>query len=416
MVRNFNVAALLILFVLGMVFYFLLISHAPEVKAGSEHNLTGWAWSENVGWISFNSTNQSGGANYGVTMDSGGNVSGYAWSEHVGWISFNESTGCPQSPCQPKLNRATGEIFGWAKALAASGGWDGWIHLKGSNYGVTVSACAWDGWAWGSDVLGWIHFKGSNYGVLGLGAGCGAQPDLIVSSGPLLNSGVLAGGSTVSFKGTISNQGDAQAFGTFSNRFQIDINNDGSINTTLAPNPTLSGLVAGGFSEVVSGNWSNIPVGTHKIILCADQPPPAGGSITESNENNNCAESVMTVSVPEFYLASSNDLNVNVTGAGASPSNNTKITVTPIGAFTDDVALSAQSVSPALPTGTVYNFSPRSLKQNQYSSGSNFKVTVLGEALEGDYIITVQGQSSGLTRTVNVILHVNLKKPIFREI
>lgn len=388
-----------------------------NVQAGSEHNLSGWAWSENIGWISFNSTNQGWGANYGVTADSGGNLSGYAWSEHVGWISFNSGdvAGCPSSPCAPKLNRGSGEISGWAKALAASGGWDGWIHLRSSSYGygVIVSACAWDGWAWGSDVLGWIHFKGSNYGVLGAGTGCGAQPDLLISNGPLLSSGVLAGGSTVSFKGTISNQGDAQASGTFSNRFQVDINNDGSINTTLAPNPTLSGLVAGGFSEVVSGNWSNIPIGTHKIILCADQPSP---SIGESDENNNCAESIMTVSVPEFYLTSSNDLNVNVTGAGVSPSDNTKITATPIGAFTDEVALSVQSVSPSLPPGTVYNFSPQSLKQNQYSAGSNFKVTVPGDTAEGDYIITVQGQSPGLTRTVNVILHINFKNPIFREI
>lgn len=391
-----------------------------NVQAGTEHNLTGWAWSENVGWISFNSTNQGGGANYGLNVASGCisdcAISGYAWSEHIGWISFNSGdvAGCPSSPCAPVLNRLSGEVSGWAKALAASGsGWDGWIHLNGSNYGVTVSACVWDGWAWSSDVVGWVHFKGSNYGVVGTGSGCGTQPDLIVSDGPLLNSGVLAGGATVNFKGTISNQGDAEASGTFYNRFQVDVDNNGSVDLTLTPNPALSGLVAGGFSEVVSGNWSNIPVGTHKIILCADQPSPA---IAESNENNNCAESVMAVSVPEFYLTSSNDLNVNVTGAGESSSDDTKITATPIGAFADDVALSVQSVSPALPAGTVYNFSPQILTQTQYSSGSNFEVTVPGDTAEGEYIITVQGQSPGLTRTVNVILRVNFKNPIFREI
>lgn len=62
---------------------------------------------------------------------------------------------------------------GWAKALAAdNNGWDGWIHLRGSNYGVTASGCSWDGYAWGSDVLGWIHFKGANYGVTGSGDAC----------------------------------------------------------------------------------------------------------------------------------------------------------------------------------------------------------------------------------------------------
>ncbi|MDP3934684.1 MAG: CARDB domain-containing protein [Candidatus Giovannonibacteria bacterium] len=413
MARNFYVGELLALFVLGTIFYFLPTFHAPKVEAGSEHNLSGWAWSENIGWISFNSTNQGGGANYGVTVNSGGNISGYAWSEHIGWISFNEDSDCPQSPCSPKLNQQNGEVSGWAKVLVAQGnGWDGWIHLRGSNYGVSVSACNWEGYAWGSDVVGWVHFKGTNYGVVGTGSGCGVQPDLKVSSGPLLNSGVLAGGSTVTFKGAILNQGDASA-GTFSNRFQIDIDNNGSIDTTLTPNPVINNLVAGGFLDVVSGSWTNIPVGTHRIVLCADQPNPA---VTESNENNNCAESVMTVSVPEFYLTSSNDINVNVTGIGTFTSDTTKITVTPIGAFTDDIALLVQSVSPALPAGTTYNFSPQTLKQNQYSSGSDFGVTVPGDTTEGDYTIIVQGQSPGLTRTVEVILHVNSISPVFREI
>ena len=414
MVKNFRVGAVLATLVFGAAFFFLPSFRSPEVQAGSEHNLSGWAWSENIGWISFNSTNQGGGANYGVTVDSGGNLSGYAWSENIGWIDFNENTGCPSSPCRPKLNRSSGQVSGWVKALAAGGsGWDGWIRLRGSNYGVGVNGCDWDGYAWGSDVVGWIHFKGSNYGVSGTGSGCGVQPDLLVSSGPLLNFGVLVGGTTVNFKGTVRNQGDAEAVGAFSNRFQVDIDNNGSVDLTLTPNPTLSGLAAGRFSEVVSGNWSNIPVGTHRVVLCADQPGP---TIAESNENNNCSESLFTVSVPEFYLLSSNELDIDVTGVGDSSSGTTKITVIPVGAFTDDVALSVQSVSPSLPAGTIYNFVPQTLKKNQYSSGSNFKVTVPGDTAEDEYIITIVGQSPGLNRTINVTLHVNLKIPEFKEI
>jgi len=86
-----------------------------KVEAGAEHNVSGWAWSENVGWISFNSTNcdvdgdgvyegsnEGGGAtpaptdcpssgtvnSYGVKIDpSTGGFSGYAWSENIGWIN-----------------------------------------------------------------------------------------------------------------------------------------------------------------------------------------------------------------------------------------------------------------------------------------------------------------------------------------
>lgn len=174
-------------FVAGLLAVSFLYDQKPDIQAASSDNLSGWAWSENVGWVSFNSTNQSATQSYGVKVAGNGNISGYAWSENIGWISFNETSGCPSSPCQPKMNKGTGEVSGWARACAGtvngdctgatrSDGWDGWIHLKGTNYGVTVSGCSWDGYAWGSDITGWTHFKGTNYGVVGTGDACVAPP------------------------------------------------------------------------------------------------------------------------------------------------------------------------------------------------------------------------------------------------
>jgi hypothetical protein len=54
-------------------------------------NLAGYAWAENVGWISFSCENTSscGTVSYGVTIDvSSGDFSGQAWGENVGWITF----------------------------------------------------------------------------------------------------------------------------------------------------------------------------------------------------------------------------------------------------------------------------------------------------------------------------------------
>jgi hypothetical protein len=59
--------------------------------------LTGYAWNDTVGWVSFNcdNTSHTGGTNYcatstsTVTIDINGNFSGYAWSDVAGWISFN---------------------------------------------------------------------------------------------------------------------------------------------------------------------------------------------------------------------------------------------------------------------------------------------------------------------------------------
>ena len=62
-------------------------------------NLTGWAWSDAVGWISFSCKNpETGGTSpdysctqslYGVKINANGDFSGWAWNDVIGWISFN---------------------------------------------------------------------------------------------------------------------------------------------------------------------------------------------------------------------------------------------------------------------------------------------------------------------------------------
>ncbi|MDP3762453.1 MAG: hypothetical protein Q8Q97_00060, partial [bacterium] len=85
---------------------------------------------------------------------------------------------------------------------------------------------------------------------------------------------------------------------------------------------------------------------------------------------------------PDFSLNSSNKISVNVTGAGSGTSNTSQITVTPFSGFNSAVNLSVQSVSPNL-SGAAYSFTPSTLPQNQYSSGSAFNVTVPGTATPG---------------------------------
>lgn len=59
-------------------------------------DLTGYAWNDTLGWVSFNCDQSSHGdsnncatSDYGVSIDASGNFSGYAWSDLGGWISFN---------------------------------------------------------------------------------------------------------------------------------------------------------------------------------------------------------------------------------------------------------------------------------------------------------------------------------------
>jgi hypothetical protein len=60
----------------------------------TDTELTGYAWGENIGWLSLNCANGSSplcsasNGNFKVANDGQGNLSGYAWGSTAGWISF----------------------------------------------------------------------------------------------------------------------------------------------------------------------------------------------------------------------------------------------------------------------------------------------------------------------------------------
>ena len=170
-------AILLILSVVILTIFFTIDFglNNNKVNAGVSHNLSGYAWSDNIGWISFNCTDLSSCSttDYGVGINSSdGNLFGYAWSPNIGWITFNQSelSGCPSGTCVANLSQNT--LSGWAKALSSSdsesGGWDGWISLNGGNYGVTFDTNnkKFSGYAWGSDVIGWVDFNPQYGGIV----------------------------------------------------------------------------------------------------------------------------------------------------------------------------------------------------------------------------------------------------------
>lgn len=160
------------------------------LAAAGDMPLTGYAWSQYMGWISFSGVADDG-AEYGVFEDkTTGALSGYAWSSNLGWISFEASDAGHPAPAADLEN--TGALSGWARACAAfadkescsgpldvnTAGWDGWIALSGvaddgGEYGIVQdSSCKWSGYGWGSDAIGAISASGiaadgSPYGVTG---------------------------------------------------------------------------------------------------------------------------------------------------------------------------------------------------------------------------------------------------------
>jgi len=191
----------------------------PHAEAEVSDNVSGYAWSETIGWISFNNTSDGSATSYGVNVDTTnkatggvGDFSGYAWSRGatneggIGWISFDRAkTGNP--PLAPfdggigpiaQVDWATGNVTGWARALAgceatpgvpvvacsgslagaAAGGWDGWIKLSDDSIGVwngngvRISGNRFSGYAWGGNdgagiagVVGWVDFSPTVGGV-----------------------------------------------------------------------------------------------------------------------------------------------------------------------------------------------------------------------------------------------------------
>lgn len=214
-----SIGAVAIVFLAGVLFFNNEKKDTPEVKAAGTDNVMGFAWSENIGWISFNSLNCDTNSNgfidtnaitlgcsgndnattpvidYGVNLDAGGtnNLSGYAWSGNIGWISFQagDVAGCPGGGnCQPRL--VGSDFYGWARVLANGGGWDGWISLNSENcdidinnfidvvcggdntttstinYNIILNGADLEGFAWGSNVVGWVSFNCINEGVCGI--------------------------------------------------------------------------------------------------------------------------------------------------------------------------------------------------------------------------------------------------------
>ena len=131
-------------------------------------DFSGYAWSDNVGWLSLNCADfgTCGSANYGLQATDDGTIFGDAWSDNIGWVSANpdDLVGCPIAPCTATLSGSS--ISGWLKALTGgesqSGGWEGWIRLRGTSpdYGVSLlDGGALTGFGWGDDPVGWVDFQ-----------------------------------------------------------------------------------------------------------------------------------------------------------------------------------------------------------------------------------------------------------------
>jgi hypothetical protein len=131
-----------------------LIISLPPHALSSGNSIIGYAWSDNIGWVSLS------GGTYGLSTDNSGNITGYAWGDNIGWIRPAQAgDGCPGSGA----TLTGGSFAGWLRALNTGG--DGCISLSGPSYQATTQSnsnyTTYADSAWGSDTVGWLIFNAS---------------------------------------------------------------------------------------------------------------------------------------------------------------------------------------------------------------------------------------------------------------
>ncbi|MBX4195884.1 hypothetical protein KW796_02965 [Candidatus Parcubacteria bacterium] len=325
--------------------------------------LSGYAWSENVGWIKFKNASPA----YGVTVDSvTGVFSGYAWSENMGWISFNSSdlSGCPSGTCNASMNLLNGSLSGWAKVLSTGG----WIHLSGSGYGVSYNSSnsQFSGYAWSDTYIGWIHFAGSGYGVITDASLAPPDATINVTASPTsatwtINPGSLAGtgnGSktvTPSYSGTVYtitpgtppsgydagtctwNTGTASGSGcqmtlfggeissfalTYPVSFNYSLSNGGSMNVTkgggsyVAPGQTtVTKTLLTGTSQAVDLSVSGLPSGVTLQSISGNPMAPTSNSTVTLNVSSSASVGTFPITVTGTPLSKTTVFNLIISSS-----------------------------------------------------------------------------------------------------
>jgi hypothetical protein len=102
--------------------------------------ISGWIWSENIGWINLGHAPLDGmhhanvdSTDYGVNRDPAtGVLTGFAWSENTGWINFaGGSLASPPNPARLDTVASRFRGFAWGENI-------GWMNLDDATAYVGV--------------------------------------------------------------------------------------------------------------------------------------------------------------------------------------------------------------------------------------------------------------------------------------
>lgn len=320
--HNIILAIAALLFMAVLFYGAFFAGDTEKAEAGTQHNISGWAWSDNIGWISFNCTDTSscGTVDYGVDAAANGDFSGYAWSDNIGWLTFNESdlSGCPSGACKAKISG--NNLQGWARALSNGDGWDGWISLNGTNYGVVKDGNNFKEFAWDASTIGdkqigvgWIEFDPAFGGVV---LSSGNAPTVDISANPTLvfsgNNSTLTWTSTdaLSCEASVGWSGSKALSGsesvgpiTSDTVYWLTCSNElGSASDSVTVFIDTSTQCSDGIDNDGDGQ-TDYPADTSCSSLAGDDEfiPVCGNTVCETGENpGNCTSDCGPVQFEEF--------------------------------------------------------------------------------------------------------------------
>lgn len=130
-------------------------SNYQVTNPGAEGKLSGCAWNDQVGWISFwcgdgncdgngapqDASSTCSNSDYQVTIDANGIFNGYAWNDVEGWISFN----CADTPNPPDCGQSDYKVETSWRAGKLTGSLESSIFDTQAVGGATLNSIVWQG-------------------------------------------------------------------------------------------------------------------------------------------------------------------------------------------------------------------------------------------------------------------------------
>ena len=156
-----------------------------SLNPGSEYGvrvegtyLPGYAYAANFGWVHVGNGAPENGVSYsnatdtdfGVNRDPQGNLTGLAYSGNVGWINFSWTD--LNDPNRPRINHKTGEILGYAYSANV-----GWILLGTNQLFTFLPSPGDEDGDFIDDDWELIHFNGTGIASIGTDSDGDGQSD-----------------------------------------------------------------------------------------------------------------------------------------------------------------------------------------------------------------------------------------------